>query len=1170
MGRCMIMPANIRSCYDAATLFYLEVIMGNLFKYSSYNWMNKQLEEHYIEDQPEFTMWLGQNNEEKIDGKYTSLYGAQIDESNLPMNTYLPYYNANAILVEGDNNKLNLFRLPGTLQYFKDKTSDENKLIYHYQYDPEDTFPLKIFETDTTEIYIDSLVFNTDSRINKVYKLAEYEYTDPVTGDVSTIVGYRPYEPVYSNYVKSVNIRTVDKITNSSTVKEYFIKSPMGSPFFGAENFSVVISLLIFNDFNPMYTASSVNSSNYVRDLNNKGKLLQHINNVTDYYSETGTIGVPFITVVTDTVYFNYTYDYFESPMFINNNQVIYTDWLQEHLFDDVYGIKAGTADYPSAQVDYQYYEKSTDLRFPEGWYGTFSSNTYISNVPYTLTDFLLLTTKQDDGSYLISSLVANYNEPRPEPEPDPGEDPNNYEPGINVPEVEDPGETPPTPELPKKDDLYDRLTEYIDGKLGKDNIKEEEETPSDEVQPYDGRMNRTMIDQMGSNWSIYFGNLDTIASLRTDICNLEESYLDRAILLLDKTFQPSQVISKVLQFPFSTTYIVNQINNYGGVIEQAVPCHKNIPLCGGITEISSSDENYLSILLSNLSAVNGEYLDGVAQKNILSTIVGFIKANVYNATVLTQVATCSPLLTNTCNTYPRVTKRFVPIDYGFKTIKRIFGNYLDFTEVNYRLLLPTGVTVQLDPQLLFRNSDGSESNECILEIKGMLDLETGDVLMTITANDDMIAQTTVNVAIERSLYGQDNVQAIRAIVSAIGDMTKAIALNQFPATRYDLDPGQTWTKKPGDVKVYDEHGVQKFKQEADENVSKRGSSLHTTKYYPTQEQIMEFMVNGILKQSTAWQGSPTVSLSEFNSQGSTKIISNQLPVLIYDYPEIIMPHRQTDSYSSAWDFNFNYQDEYGLPACTYNVGMGYNRYNSISKIDFTWSYSWSYDEYAGFADSLLEGFYVMHNNYIHVEPSAYNDLFKKHQHGEAQSKGAYLGPEVTNWISLFNISGSDAKYLDKYFHKAYHVQDNVDFWDCYRCQIYRDQDIAAPIIDIDQKIYYHQNSVQWCGRFYKVSKVEYLTGHIVRLYLKEDFLSSWFWAARVVGLIDRSSAYGINNMQDNLPHTARRITKKIVYDDIKPYLGLSLAALSANPYMKDTDIPSHHSTMTIVTHSAT
>lgn len=1124
--------------------------MGNLFKYSSYNWMNKQLEEHYIEDQPEFTMWLGQNDEEKIDGKYTSLYGAQIDESNLPMNTYLPYYNANAILVEGDNNKLNLFRLPGTIQYFKDKTSNENKLVYHYQYDPEDTFPLKIFETDTTEIYIDSLVFNTDSRITKVYKLSEYEYTDPVSGDVSTIVGYRPYEPIYSNYVKRVNIRTVDKITNSSVLDEHYIKSPMGSPFFGAENFSVVISLLIFNDFNPMYTASSVNSSNYVRDLNNKGKLLQHINDVTDYYSETGTIGVPFITVVTDTVYFNYTYDYFESPMMINNSQVNYTNWLQEHLFDDVYGIKAGSSDYPSAQVDYQYYEKSTDLRFPEGWYGTFSTNTYISTVPYTLSDFALLTTKQDDGSYLISSMVVNYNEPKPEPEKDPAEDPTNYEPGINVPEVQDPGETPPTPEPPKKDDLYDRLTEYIDGKLGQDNIEEEEETPSDEVQPYDGRTEITTISALGSNWSIYFGNLDTIAKLRDDITDLSESAWDKACLILDSSFSPSNVISKVLQFPYSTTYIVNQLNSVGSTIEMACPCHKNIPLCADPDNVGSLDD-YKRLVTSRFGVMDGEVNSSTVFKSLFDMLSG-ITGNPFAS--LRIVSRFSPIV-KSCNTYPRVQNRLVPIHFGSKTIKRIFGNYIDFTEVNYRMLLPTGVVINLDPQLLFRNSDGSESNECILNVEGMLDLESGDVLITITSNDDMISQTTVNVAIERSLYGNDNVQAMRAIVSALGDVVKAIALRQFPATRIDEDPGQTWTRHTGDVKVWDDKGNVKFTQKAGDSSSERSAATKTTTYFPSQEQSAELAVNGILKQATAWQGSPTISLSEFNSQGSTKIIANQLPILIYDYPEIIMPHRKTDSYSSAWDFNFNYQDEYGLPACTYNVGVGYNRYNSISKIDFTWSYSWAYDEYAGFADSLLEGFYVMHSNYIHVEPSAYNDLFKKHQHGEVQSKGAYLGHEVTNWISLFSISGSDAKYLDKYFHKAYNVQDNVDFWDCYKCQIYRDQDITSPIIDIDQKIYYHQNSAQWCGRFYKVSKVEYLTGHIVRLYLKEDFLSSWFWAARVVGLIDRSSAYGINNMQDNIPHTTKRITKKIIYDDMQPNLGISLAALSANPYMTKADI---------------
>ena len=137
MGRSMIMPVNIRSYYDAATLFYLEVIMGNTFNIKRYNALTDTVVEEQIVDQPELRVLLKDNNGELLVDEYTTnnylnaqsfpvvqqpvMYELYMDSVCYDMVNTFPR------IVAG--HMLSLFRDRSTFRFFDMPTEEVNKLL---------------------------------------------------------------------------------------------------------------------------------------------------------------------------------------------------------------------------------------------------------------------------------------------------------------------------------------------------------------------------------------------------------------------------------------------------------------------------------------------------------------------------------------------------------------------------------------------------------------------------------------------------------------------------------------------------------------------------------------------------------------------------------------------------------------------------------------------------------------------------------------------------------------------------------------------------------------------------------------------------------------------------------------------------------------------------------
>lgn len=845
-------------------------------------------------------------------------------------------------------------------------------------------------------------------------------------------------------------------------------------------------------------------------------------------------------------------------------------------------------------------------------------------NIEFDMIDGYTLESDVTDTAAVATYILI------PKDPDDPEDEPEEYEGEPNIPELpEDPTEQPPTPPTPTPQDFLEAITGYLDGKEGESNLEEEEEKDSDIEEPYNGRTNLNVVAQSGSNWNLIIGNLDTIADLKDRLLQVLGSNYDKALLLVDQSYDVENVINRIIQLPFTVTYIRDQlINMYGSSIVSGCPCHNEIPLCSELGLIQGNSEMTAKEAYASLVAnrLGNTAADLTFQNGTLSGIKAWfnlIKGVSVPTSGVLQVATHFSPITHTAITYPISRYRFVPIDYGEVEFKKIFGNALDYTEVNYTLELPTGIKIALDPQLLFRNpTNGSEANTTVLHVQGMLDLETGDILITVTANDDMIIQTTINVAMERSIYGKDQTQALRNIGTSIMDMVR-ISAGMLPSMNYvksDVGSGTSSVTGSYNIGVTEaqssRNGWQKSNSTGSHRIDTAGwhqaikpGDNYTTAWYEPEDKFSEPTMskgasmyegggssnqNSTSMSSSAEQhssntvsnskvmnrglsagpvidimkgateslarsatGVPYVNLSSAQPGGAVRLLANQLPILHYDYPEIITP-RINQSYYNPWEYPYKYEEEYGLNALTTKVGKGFNRYMSITNVSIGW-YSWSHEELSGFTSSLLHGFYIYDEANIYPKNSIYGQMFgNKYVYDETTGRPTNnrvdLYSEQTGYITLLNIFSEYERYVDRLLLGSTATQGgNINY--CYKCDIYKTENIDTPVIEVDQSIYTHQNTALWCGRVYHVVGVDYLPGHIVRLYLEEDYLTTWYYLAIVKGIIDRSTSYPINNLHNEFPKTVRRIYKKIIFDDLQSKLGVAVVAATPNPCATKEDL---------------
>ena len=1200
------------------------------------NWVERDIEtrewiEHTAVNQPEMDVTYEVNNTE-LSG-FTSLYNTGLDEE-----TTLPARGGSSNGAQHEYTFNNGYIWPyvfsrntNNIHYFKSPSSLENKVIIRFNATPvielltrfggnrysTDEQLLQsddavIFRTDTLEARLHSFSIRGNSG-RQYYKLSARR--DPETQEYIKF-----WEDEGSGlFWMGCKVKVIDRINGNCKIIPLIARNlPYGNsdvyfPY-------IYVTFIVLNNFNPKYSYDN----GYIYNT----KVIQKYNGEYRFDNQQGQFIYPIFFMGSGhfvTTFYNNTYHIQEFGGLNSNDWAPWRNLLQD-MFSHINVNKGSAINYaPDIYLHNDWPEPQQNV--------TVSGSICVDNASDMVLDYYYVPVayNNDSGSYeyYISGITLGEIPPEPEPEPDPT--PEEYEGEPNVPELpEDPSEPAPTPPTPTPQDFLDAIKGYIDGKEGESNLAEEEERDSDVEEPYNGRTNLNVVAQCGSNWNLILGNLDTIADLKNRLLQVLGSDFDKALLLVDRSYQVENVINRIIQLPFTVTYLRDQlVNMYGNSIVSGCPCHNEIPLCSDLGLVQgdqdvSAKEAYASLVANRLGNTaadltfqNGTSTGIKAWFNLVKGVVNPIQGTL-------EVATHFSPITRTAITYPIVRYRFVPIDYGEVTFDKIFGNALDYTEVNYTLELPTGIKIALDPQLLFRNStDGSEADSVVLHVIGMLDLETGDILITVTANNDMIIQTTINVAMERSIYGKDQTQALRNIGTSIMDMVR-ISAGMLPSMNYSKsDVGSRGNTESGSGTIsstesqsarqgrefhtgqssfrtgtvtpkqylqpygnyasynnepYDTWSHPMLSENETKGVSfSQNINAQETHSVSQNAHVSDMSVNSkvmnrglsagpvidIMKGATeslarSATGVPYVNLSSAQPGGAVRLLSNQLPILHYDYPEIITP-RIIQSYYGPWDYEYKYEEEYGLNALTTKVGRGFNRYMSVTNIDMSWTYSWSHEELSGFTSSLLHGFYVFDEANIYPKPSVWSSMFGEkyiydEETGEPTEDTVSLYPETTEYITLLNIFSDYERYVDRLLLGSTSTQGgNINY--CYRCNIYKTENIDTPVIEVDQSIYTHQNTALWCGRVYHVVGVDYLPGHIVRLYLEEDYLTTWYYLTIVKGIIDRSTSYPINNLHNEFPKTVRRIYKKIIFDDLQDKLGVAVVAATPNPCATKEDL---------------
>ncbi len=1081
-------------------------------------WGNDGWVEHTAINQPELDVTYEINNTE-LSG-FTSLYNTGIQEgatlparggtNNGPQHEYTfnngyiwPY-----IFRRNTSNR----------HYFKTPNAIENKveikygvtgklfLIYKFggvgsPYLTDDEFfnsnDAIIFDTDTLQARLSGYSVFGDA-------LQTYDYLDErIDPNTGTKTVYWNEDFASTIFLNSCKIRVIDKINHEEKEIELIARNlPYG--YSTVKDATIYCTFIVLNNFNPKYSYDDGEVYNT--------KVIQKFNDEYRYDNQEGQFIYPIFGLFNwnDLVTFSGNRLHVQNYVAINHNT-----WVpNSNILDDIFsGINVNNGLAVNHAEDLHFYN---DWSTPQQTVNV-TAATCVENASDMYLDYYYVPVAYNNNSgsyeYYISGITLGEIPPEPEPEPDEPVEKPDFDPEVNYPETPEDVQNLPTPETPQDNsELLDYLKGYIDGQLRQGNFENEEQTPGQQVLATNGRDVNWISQAHGFTTACYVGSPGTIAELVDDIFELKDSPLMQANLLFSKNWDPKSVIKRILEFPFDTNYMGTQLS-----LNDGAPVWNNTVLTWQPYYINNFTDEFLTIGASLLGLKLQEYKDLM---------------NDYGIQPMSQSFTIPGLTTP--KYYKIAAKRFFEVNYGSVTINKIFGSFLDYTDVKYKIQLPvSNEVIDLDNNILFQDYTGDERDTgIVISMTGICDIETGDMLLSITRNSDLIYQTTINVAVDRNLYAEDNTPAVKAIAQGVYKMAQGAYLARSPYATANA-VGQSTAAK---TTVTTTDDAKRIVRDVNE---KSTSKTDYERFSSFKSGVL--MVDGAMDaiSGAASMGAP-VQVGVGTNEGSTKLIGNQFPILIYDYPEIMIPKQGPYSNPGPWDFTFNYYDEVGLPAATTKVGKGYNKYSVISNVDLNWSYSWSHEELQGFKEDLLRGFYIHDEDNIYRSPGeVYTELFDNPDRfiyspdppGYIQGQGMTQGYEATNSIVLINVFSNWEKYIDR-FHPDnlnYSIQGG-HYYICYECNVYKDMNIDKPIIDISSEIYTHQNTAIWNGRIYRVTGVDYLPGHIVRLYLQEDYITTWFYFGVVEGIITRSTAYGISNMPDSLPRTVRRIVKRQLF----------------------------------------
>lgn len=171
---------------------------------------------------------------------------------------------------------------------------------------------------------------------------------------------------------------------------------------------------------------------------------------------------------------------------------------------------------------------------------------------------------------------------------------------------------------------------------------------------------------------------------------------------------------------------------------------------------VFKNDYPKLSDLVSRVYYLPFEY-DEIVQQNSYQETTPYIK---YIGPVLYSY-TKSGMNWSISETsyYKQFRNRYVILDLGTKVIQKVFNNFLDYT-TEYTLNLPYGAgQYNIEPSRLFNNGQSGT-----IKIIGYLDIDLGILILKVIINEQLVYETSVNIACDISVGSYDEKIAIELI----------------------------------------------------------------------------------------------------------------------------------------------------------------------------------------------------------------------------------------------------------------------------------------------------------------------------------------------------------------------------------------------------------------------
>lgn len=402
-------------------------------------------------------------------------------------------------------------------------------------------------------------------------------------------------------------------------------------------------------------------------------------------------------------------------------------------------------------------------------------------------------------------------------------------------------------------------------------------------------------------NFCNYVGTEARIRELIDDIFALTDSGAKK-LLALSNSWEPAGVICRILELPFNVNWLFQNEN----FIEAAPAIGDKVLTWEDKTFANYSEYEAYSAFANSMT------IDEWRDSNSLFN-------NVMTYSKIKWIGQLDKI-----KYYSLANKRFFDIPYGERVITRLCGDSDDFTDTKYMLQLPGSEPISLAPSLLFRNTEtGEPAKQCTLKIAGVLDIDSGDVLINVTADGNMILETSINVAIERTAGEQSSVNQLRALVTAVANTAAAVGgfiIGSVVPSGGMMEALKGEKSTLAYTKAFNQFDADSILSSTDSSVAKLPYNYQKARQYyqnPNPSNALSSVAGGWLNPDLYFKNQETVGSA--NPSGSVKIIANHLPILDIYYPIRRIPE--------GW------KEARGYTAATNEVGIGFNKYGVIDSV---------------------------------------------------------------------------------------------------------------------------------------------------------------------------------------------------------------------------------------------